>query len=157
VHANAFLKQGFAVLAYDKRGSGESTGNVEISDYEDLARDVTSAANFLRTRNEIARSKIGLVGRSEGAWVSTIAASHDAVIAFVIMSSGSAVKPYEQTVYWTRRALREKGLQEDRVEQAVNVKTRIWEFYRKVTEGKSSSDKLRSERDSLVQQLAEFQ
>ena len=157
VHANAFLKEGFAVLAYDKRGSGQSTGNLEMSDYEDLASDVASAVNFLRTRNEIARSKIGLVGRSEGAWVSTIAAVHDPSIAFVIMSSGSAVKPYEQTVYWTRRALREKGMPEDRVEQAVKVKTGIWEFYRQVAEGKSNSDKLRIERDSLVQRLAEFQ
>jgi pimeloyl-ACP methyl ester carboxylesterase len=157
VHANAFLKAGFAVLAYDKRGSGDSTGNLEISDYEDLAGDVMSAVNFLRTRNKIARSKIGLVGRSEGAWVSTIAASHDPSLAFVIMSSGSAVKPYEQTVYWTRRALRAKGMQEDRVEQAVKVKTGIWEFYQEITEGKSNSDKLSSKRDSLVQRLAEFQ
>jgi len=156
VHANAFLKAGFAVLAYDKRGSGDSTGKLEISDYEDLARDVSSAVNFLRTRNEIARSKIGLLGRSEGAWVSTIAASHDPSIAFVIMSSGSAIKPYEQTVYWTRRALRAKKMPEGRVEQAVKIKTAIWEYYRTVAEGRASAEKLNSERDSLVQRLAEF-
>src|SRR5262249_33776439 len=92
----------------------------------------------------------------EGAWVSTIAASLDPSIAFVIMSSGSAVKPYEQTVYWTRRALRAKGMQADRVEQAIKLKTAIWEYYRKVAEGRASADKLNSERDSLVRRLAEF-
>ena len=66
VHANAFLKAGFAVLAYDKRGSGKSTGNLETSDYGDLAKDVAAAVAFLRTRPEIASSKIGLLGRSEG-------------------------------------------------------------------------------------------
>jgi dipeptidyl aminopeptidase/acylaminoacyl peptidase len=129
VHANAFLKQGFAVVAYDKRGSGNSTGQLESSDYDDLARDVASAVALLRTKTEIAPSKIGLLGRSEGAWVSTIAASHDHSIAFVILSSGSAASPYEQTVFYTRRALRAKGTPEDRIEQAVSVKSAIWDSY----------------------------
>jgi len=157
VHANAFLKQGFAVLAYDKRGSGNSTGDLLLSDYGDLAGDVSSAVAFLRARNEIARSKIGLLGRSEGAWVSTITASHDPSIAFVIMSSGSAVAPFEQTVFYTRRALRAKGMADDRIEQAVNVKTSIWEFYKKVVDGKTNPQALRRERASLVKRLLEFQ
>jgi len=157
VHANAFLSQGFAVLTYDKRSSGDSTGNLETSDYEDLARDVAAAVRFLRTRSEIAPSKIGLLGRSEGAWVSTLAASHDLSIAFVIMSSGSAVNPYEQTVYWTRRALRKKGMAEDRIEQAVNVKTSIWDYYRRVADGQTNLPALRSDRTALVKRLSEFQ
>jgi pimeloyl-ACP methyl ester carboxylesterase len=157
VHANAFLKQGFAVLAYDKRGSGNSTGQLESSDYEDLARDVASAVAVLRTKAEIAPSQIGLLGRSEGAWVSTIAASKDPSIAFVILSSGSAVSPYEQTVFYTRRALRAKGTPEDRIEQAVSVKSAIWDFYKKVADGKTNQQVLRSERIDLMKRLAEFQ
>ena len=156
VHANAFLRRGFAVLSYDKRGSGGSTGNLETSDYEDLARDVAAAVSFLRTRKEIAGSQIGLLGRSEGAWVSTLAASHDPGIAFVIMSSGSAVPPYDETLYWTRGALRAKGMPDARVEEALKVKAAIWDFYRKVAEGKLSKDEQRRTLASLRSRLAEF-
>lgn len=156
VHANAFLKEGFAVLAYDKRGSGSSSGNLESSDYDDLAGDVAAAVTFLRARPEIATARIGLLGRSEGGWVSTLAASHDPKIAFVIMSSGCAVGPLEETLYETRRGLRERGVSTDQVEQAAKFKTALWEFDRRVAAGKTSAETLRSERALLLKQFADL-
>ena len=156
VHANAFLKAGFAVLAYDKRGSGNSTGNLEVSDYEDLAGDLAAAVAFLRTRPTIASSKIGLLGRSEGGWVSTLAASRDPRIAFVIMSSGCAVSPLEETLYETRRGFKERGVSPDFVEQAAKFKTAIWDFDRRVAAGKTSAETLRGERAQLLKQRADF-
>jgi uncharacterized protein len=156
VHANTFLRQGFAVLSYDKRGSGESTGNLEISDYDDLAHDVSSAVSYLRTRSEIAPSKIGLLGRGEGGWVGTLAASHDPEISFVVMSSGCAVGPYEETLYWTRTALRVKGVPDTRIEEAVKLKSDIWGFYRQVAQGKIDHSAQRRDLASLQQRFAQF-
>ncbi len=156
VHANTFLRQGFAVLSYDKRGSGESTGNLEMSDYDDLAHDVSSAVSYLRTRSEIAPSKIGLLGRSEGGWVGTLAASHDPQVSFVVMSSGCAVGPYEETLYWTRTSLRAKGVPDRRIEEAVNLKADIWDFYRKVAEGKIGHSAQRRDLASLSQRFSQF-
>jgi hypothetical protein len=156
VHANAFLKAGFAVFAYDKRGSGNSTGNLEMSDFDDLARDVAAAVAFLRTKPEILSAKIGLLGRSEGGWVSTLVASHDPKIAFVIMSSGCAVSPLEETLYWTRHGLQESGVSPDLVEQAAMFKTSLWEFDRRVAAGKTGMETLRSERAQLLKQLDDF-
>jgi len=156
VHANTFLRQGFAVLSYDKRGSGESTGNLEMSDYDDLAHDVSSAVSYLRTRSEIAPSKIGLLGRSEGGWVGTLAASRDPQISFVVMSSGCAIGPYEETLYWTRTALRAKGVPDSRIEEAVKLKADIWIFYRNVAEGKIAHSAQRSDLASLRQRFSQF-
>ena len=156
VHANAFLRQGFAVLSYDKRGSGASTGNLETSDYDDFARDLAAAVKYLRGRKEIVGSKIGLLGRSEGAWVATLAASHDPSIAFVVMSSGSGVKPYDETLYWTRGALRAKRMPDLRIEQALQVKAAIWDFYRDVSEGKLSKEEATKTLASLRARLSEF-
>ncbi len=156
VHANTFLRQGFAVLSYDKRGSGESTGNLKMSDYDDLAHDVLSAVRYLRTRSEIAPSKIGLLGRSEGGWVGTLAASHDPQVSFVIMSSGCAVGPYEETLYWTRTGLRAKGVPDARIEEAVKLKSDIWDFYRKVAEGKIGHSEQRRDLASLSLRFSQF-
>lgn len=156
VHANSFLRQGFAVLSYDKRGSGESTGNLEISDHDDLAHDVSSAVSYLRTRSEIAPSKIGLLGRSEGGWVGTLAASRDPQVSFVVMSSGCAVGPYGETLYWTGTSLRAKGVSDRRIEEAVKLKAAVWAFYRKVAEGKISHSAQRRDLASLRRRFSQF-
>jgi alpha-beta hydrolase superfamily lysophospholipase len=132
VHANAFVERGFAVLLYDKRGSGRSTGNLDTSDYSDLAGDVIAGVRFLRSRPDILPTKIGILGRSEGGWVGPLAAVRDSAIAFVIMSSGCAVSPYEENLFWTRRALRAHGASDSVIERAIAVKTALWSFYRNV-------------------------
>src|SRR5215472_16061223 len=52
--------RGIAVLKYDKRGSGQSTGT--FTTYEDLAEDAVAGARMLQTRSEIDRNRIGFWG-----------------------------------------------------------------------------------------------
>ena len=47
VHANAFVRGGFAMLTFDKRGSGKSSGDLGTSDFEDLAGDALAAVAHL--------------------------------------------------------------------------------------------------------------
>lgn len=153
VHANAFLKRGFAVLTYDKRGSGASTGSLAESDYEDLARDAAAAVSLLRSRTDIQPSHIGLLGRSEGSWVATIAAAHDPSIAFVVMSSGAAVPAAEEVLYWTRRSLQAKGMSGERIDRAIALKKAMWQYYRDVVAGRATAEM----REALLRRLPEFQ
>lgn len=132
VHANAFVRAGFAVLLFDKRGSGKSTGDLDASDYDDLAADTAAAVRFLRARADIVPSKVGVFGRSEGGWIGTLVAGRDPEIAFVIMSSGSAVAPFGQNLFYTQNALRAHGATADEVKQAVAAKTALWSYYRDV-------------------------
>ena len=153
-HANAFTRGGFAVLVYDKRGSGQSTGLLATSDYDDLAADVAAAVRYLRTRSDIRGDGIGLLSRSEGGWVAPLAAVADTAIRFVIMSSGAAVGPYAQTVYATGHALRAAGASPQDIEAAVTVRMAIWDYYRR---GASDSAYAASPvRDSLLRALAAF-
>ena len=59
--------QGIAVLKYDKRGTGSSTG--KWLTYEDLADDAIAGARLLETRDEIDKTQIGFWGLSEGGWI----------------------------------------------------------------------------------------
>jgi len=132
MHANAFVRAGFAVLLFDKRGSGKSTGNLDTADYDDLAADVSAGVSFLRARADIVPHKIGLLGRSEGGWIGTLTAGRDSAIAFVIMSSGSAVAPYDQTLWYSQNALRAHGATADEIKQGVAAKAALWSYYRDV-------------------------
>jgi dipeptidyl aminopeptidase/acylaminoacyl peptidase len=118
-HARAFAKRGFAVLVYDKRGSGRSTGSLAQADYRDLAGDVAAAVHYLRTRPDIDPAKIGLLGRSEGGWVTPIAAPAAAPLAFIVFSAGPTVPQLEETLYQARRRLERAGIDATRIDSII--------------------------------------
>ncbi len=70
--AREFCKNGFAVLRFDFRGSGESEGKFEDINFTEEASDLKSAISFMKKQN-VDRNKIGLLGLSMGAAVSVLA------------------------------------------------------------------------------------
>lgn len=91
VIADYLTRQGFAVLRYDDRGTSQSTGNFMTATSLDFAADAESAVAYLKTRKEINRDNIGLVGHSEGGLIAAIAASHLKEVSFVISLAGPGV------------------------------------------------------------------
>lgn len=66
VISDVLTRGGFAVLRYDKRGVGGSTGDYSKATIQHFAEDAHAAVEYLRQRREIDRSYIGLLGHSEG-------------------------------------------------------------------------------------------
>jgi uncharacterized protein len=98
------LHHGVAVLAYDKRGVGQSGGSYPgESPYpatiDVLARDAEAAARFLATRPEIDRNRIGLAGHSQAGWIIPLAASREPAVRFAVIFSGPAVTADENDHY----------------------------------------------------------
>ena len=83
---------GIAVLRYDDRGVGGSTGSIPESTTDDFSGDALAAVRFLGSRPEIRKSHIGLVGHSEGALMAAIAASKTKDVAFIAWLAGSGVR-----------------------------------------------------------------
>src|SRR5579862_7212534 len=93
--ADAFTRMGFAVLRFDKRGVGESTGQfvfVGTHDsptvFPELAADIGAGVRFLRTRPEIDPRRIGLSGWSQAGWILPIVARDVPGVAFMVIMSG---------------------------------------------------------------------
>ncbi len=70
LYAKFFREYGIATLAYQKRGTGNSTGSCDLATIEDLGRDAASAKAYLEARAE-GFEKIGVLGISAGGWVMT--------------------------------------------------------------------------------------
>jgi hypothetical protein len=110
--AERLSKAGVAVLRVDDRGTGKSTivlAKATETSYRDLISDSRAAFDFLTTRKEIDRTKIGFVGHSEGAETALTIASEDKRIAAIVLLAGASrpldtIVP-EQEIY--QRALRE--------------------------------------------------
>ncbi len=89
--AKRFSKLGIAVLRYDKRGTGASTGDYLSATTKDLADDVEAGIKFLRSREDINPKKIGLFGHSEGGLIASMIAASNKEIAFLILFATPAL------------------------------------------------------------------
>ena len=95
VIADHLSNRGMAVLRYDDRGTGSSSGKYKQADIFDFATDVQAAIRYLKTRPDVDTNAIGLLGHSEGAEVAQIVAAADKSVAFVISASGPGLKGTE--------------------------------------------------------------
>jgi len=91
VLADYLTNHGIAVLRYDDRGTAESEGDFETATSFDFATDVESAIDYLKTRKEFKKSKIGLIGHSEGGLIAPIVTSENSEVAFNILLAGPGV------------------------------------------------------------------
>lgn len=114
-----YAARGFAVLSYDKRGVGKSTGNWGEARFEDLADDAIAGARFLQARNEIAANQIGFWGLSQGGWIAPLAASRFPDAAFAIALSGGGLSPAEQELLDSEYELAKAGYTADEVKDAL--------------------------------------
>ena len=92
------VSAGFAVLRYDKRGVGESTGIYEGVGVGNstrvlglLADDMAAGVAFLRTRPEIDPRRIGLMGVSQAGWIIPLAAQRAPGVLFMVLVVGPTV------------------------------------------------------------------
>ena len=126
LHLEALLvPAGFAVLRYDRRGSGASDGDFESADFQQLAADALAAVALLAATGEVDASLIGVYGHSQGGWIGPEAASRSSAVAFMVLVGACAVTPAEQMRYATATSLRGAGFGEAEVERALAVRAAV--------------------------------
>lgn len=92
VLADHLNRHGIAVLRYDKRGIGASTGDLKTATTLDLADDAAAAVAFLRGRADVDARQVGVVGHSEGGLIAPLLASRDAALGFVVLLAGPGIR-----------------------------------------------------------------
>jgi fermentation-respiration switch protein FrsA (DUF1100 family) len=95
VLADHLARSGVAVLRSDDRGVGASSGAFEQATTEDFASDAAAGVAYLRSRPEIRRDAVGLLGLSEGGVVAPMVAAGSDAVAFVVLMGAPAL-PGEQ-------------------------------------------------------------
>lgn len=81
--ADYLTRRGVAVLRFDDRGTGESTGTAATTTAS-LVSDAQAALSFLRNRPELDQNHLGLIGHGEGGNVALLAAAQLQPPAFVV-------------------------------------------------------------------------
>ncbi|TRZ41295.1 alpha/beta hydrolase family protein [Robertkochia solimangrovi] len=91
VLADALARKGIASLRVDDRGIGETGGDFEKATTADFADDAEEALEYLIDNKSASPEMTGLIGHSEGGIISTIVASRNPHVNFMISLSGVGV------------------------------------------------------------------
>jgi uncharacterized protein len=99
-----YLSLGFAVLAFDKRGVGASTGVFpgELATPAGIgiqAVDAAAAARFMMAQPGIDARQVGFDANSQGGWVAPLAAQRLPGLKFAILIASPAVTTAQQDLY----------------------------------------------------------
>lgn len=119
---------GIAVLLYDRRGSGQSSGDLDKADYETLADDAVAGQQALGKFSQIDPNKIGFWGLSQGGWLAVLAAGRSKNAAFAISVSAPLVTADEQMQFATRNLLTVRGYSLSDVQDMLAAR-RAWTQY----------------------------
>ncbi len=115
VLADALNRRGVAVLRYDKRGVGGSTGDYDQATTADFASDARAAVDWLKTQAKVDRAHIGVLGHSEGGVIAPMVAAQDGDVAFVVMIAAPALRGDRLFVLQSALTARAYGAPEDYV------------------------------------------
>jgi len=99
-----FVLNGFAVIADDKRGTGQSGGTFpgdlgRPGTVDLLAHDAQAEVSFLAKLPQVDPKRVGLFGDSQAGWISPLAASRTSAVHWMISNSGPTTTVGE-TDYW---------------------------------------------------------
>jgi dienelactone hydrolase len=115
-----YAANGFAALAFDKRGTGQSQGKY-LQNFHVLSDDVVAAVRWLRAQPGIDGDRIHLAGFSQGGWIAPLAALKDGNIRSILVGYGVMAPVTAEDRWGYFYALQQKGLGEDAVAAADRV------------------------------------
>lgn len=149
VIADHLTRQGFAVLRYDKRGVGKSTGNFSTATIEDFANDARAVVNYLKQQEEIDPDRIGLLGHSEGGLVSAMLAAGNRDIAFAVLMAAPGTTGMEIVLDQNQISLTHQGVEPETIEELQKLNR---ETFGMLLEWKGTEE----DRTALRDQLSRF-
>jgi len=109
VLAEYLTQNGIAVLRFDDRGAGKSSGDVWNATIEIFAGDALAGINYLKTCKNVNPYRIGIIGHSQGAMEGMMLASKHDYIGFLIMLGGPGIPWAENLVKANAENLKRQG------------------------------------------------
>lgn len=134
VLADHLTKNGIAVLRYDDRGIGASKGDFKTATSADFATDAEAAMEYLQTRKEINKKKIGLMGHSEGGIIAPMVAGKPNGVSFIVLLAGTGI-PGDQIMLLQQELIgRASGMSETDLQKAHKANKAAFDMVAKSTD-----------------------
>lgn len=123
--ANRLADAGFAVVRYDKRGTGQSGGRPESAALGDYAEDLRAVIKAVSDRKDIDRRRVALVGHSEGGALALMAASKEKRVGAVALLATIGLSGAETNLYQVAHALERSNRPEAERQSTIALQKQI--------------------------------
>ena len=143
VMADYLTRRGFAVLRFDDRGIGGSTGNRRDATSEDFSRDVLAGVEYLSTVTEVDPERIGLIGHSEGGTVAALAASKSEAVTFIVMMGSPGLPGLEYNLQFEEYTARALNQSKEAISARLEFQRQVLTILAGETDEKLAEEKLR--------------
>ena len=117
VISDYLTRNGIAVLRYDDRGTAFSKGKYAGATTLDFSTDTQAAVDYLLTRKEIIKTKIGLIGHSEGGVIAPMVATNSKAVSFIVLLAGVGIKGGELLLLQQELVARVAGVSEREIQK----------------------------------------
>ena len=115
VLADYLASRDIAVLRYDDRGVGASTGPLDSADTRIFSEDAEAMFNALRNNPHVDTNRLGIGGHSEGGAIAPMVAARNKGVKFVVMLAGQGCTGLELLVQQNEALFRAKGVSDSLV------------------------------------------
>lgn len=126
VISDFLVRNGIAVLRYDDRGAGKSTGDFTNATTFDFAEDADAAIAFLKKHASINPKKIGIAGHSEGGSISVIEANRNKDVAFIVSLAGPTIQGSEILIMQNSFLLKDRKVDEKIIQQNEELLRKVY-------------------------------
>jgi hypothetical protein len=123
-----FAARGIAVLIYDKRGQGGSTGDWRYASMTDFANDAIAGIKFLKQNKNIDPGKIGIYAQSQGGMIAPIIANQLTDLSFILAISPVCIRVQDNATFTTAKQLEAENFSSEVISEAVEFQTTINAF-----------------------------
>lgn len=157
VLADYLTRQGIAVLRFDKRGCGKSTGNYDKATTQDFSDDVLAGIAYLKSRKDVNSNQIGLIGHSEGGVIAPMVAAKSKDVAFIVLMAAPGVNGEE--ILYEQGALiqRSIGETEETINQCRKFQQQIFTIVKKESDPQIAAEQLQKSTKDYITTLPETQ
>lgn len=127
VLSDYLTKNGIAVLRYDDRGIGKSTGDFSAATTADFADDAEAAVSYIQSRPDLKQLSIGLIGHSEGGVIAPMIASRNKAVRFIVLEAGPGVPSDQLMLQQNEDIGRLGGLDDQSLQRAYQTNKKIYD------------------------------
>ena len=150
VIADYLTKNGFAVLRVDDRGVGQTSGNVTSSTTLNFVDDVNTGLDYLISRKEIERKRLGLIGHSEGGMIAPILAARRKDISAIVLLAAPGKITTEILIEQNEAIYRSNGLPAEFVRSYMDLYSSIMRIMKNIQDKAIAKTKVTAEVDSWL-------
>ncbi|MDB5022418.1 MAG: hypothetical protein JWP78_173 [Mucilaginibacter sp.] len=131
VLADYLTKNGIAVFRVDDRGAGKSSLGKDINSATsaDFSYDIEASLNYLKTRTDVDKKHLGLIGHSEGGIIAPMVAARSKDVSFVVLWAGPIVGGGRTIAGQLGYSLKKSGIDSIAVGAFINLSREIFDLF----------------------------